>query len=550
MEFILLGPMEAWHEGAPVPLGGPQRRCVLALLLLQPGRVVPLDRLAEIVWGDAPPAKVRSAVRMHVSRLRKALAGDPEVVVGARHSGYVVDIDPQRVDLHRFRRLVADARAGTDSSRSRRLLGEALRLWRGKPLAGLVGEEPRKRLCGGLDEERMSALEQRIELDLQTGRHNAVIAELTQLAADHPARERLAELRMLALYRCGRPTEALAAYQQIRAHLVEEFGIEPGEALRSLQGEVLNADRSWSAPAVGLGEPRLPIPRQLPADVASFTGRGKLLKELDHLHPAVGDRGATPVVIAAIAGMAGVGKSALGVHWAQQVRDEFPDGQLYVNLRGCAAGPPMRPIEALTHFLRALGAPAHHIPTEVETAAGLYRSLLSDKRVLVMLDNASHAEQVRPLLPGSTTCRVLVTSRDMLTDLVARHGARRLVLDVLTRQEAASLITRILGADRASAEPDAVAELARVCARLPLALRIAVANLADRPHDTIAGYVAGLCAGSKRLDALRIEAELVAAGTVFEPPHRCLPPDVQRVFRLSGCETGPRAAAMKSRYHW
>jgi tetratricopeptide (TPR) repeat protein/transcriptional regulator with XRE-family HTH domain len=287
--------------------------------------------------------------------------------------------------------------------------------------------------------------------------------------------------------------------------------------------------------------PAAPRPAQLPADVAAFTGREGHLHSLEAV--LAGPESPAAVVISAITGTAGVGKTALAVHWAQQVRHRFPDGQLYINLRGYDQGPPLRPIEALARFLHALGLPAEQVPVDLEEAASLYRSLLADRQMLILLDNAGHPDQVRPLLPGSPGCLVLVTSRDQLAGLVARDGARRLTIDVLTPAEAGTLLARTLGADRVAAEPHATAELARLCAYLPLALRIAAANLTGRPGDTVAGYVEQLRAGD-RLAALDLAGdEQAGVRAAFDLSYAALPAAAQRLFRLLALVPGPDVTA-------
>ena len=428
----MLGPLEAWHAGRRVPLGGVQRRCVLAALLLEAGKVVSLDRLVEIVWGDDPPARARNAIQAHVSRLRRALACAAEIEIVARRPGYLLRIDPRRIDVHRFRRLVDSATTTGDPQRSDRLLRAALTLWRGLPLADVTYGETRRWLAGPLTEEYLAALEHRLENDLLLGRHATAVAELSGLVAQHPLRERLAELWILAMYRCGRQADALAAYRRTRARLADELGIDPGLALRTLHQRILNADPVLDLDSGDTRPFRLPVPAQLPAGVAAFVGRAEHLRRLDTLLAEHGDSQQETMVIAVITGAAGVGKSALALQWAHQAANWFPDGQLYVDLRGRFPDPPTRPVDALARLLYALGVPANQIPTDPETAEGLYRSLLADKRVLVVLDSAVLLAQIRPLLPGAAGCFVLVTSRHRFDDLIVRDGAHHLPLDVLT----------------------------------------------------------------------------------------------------------------------
>ncbi|HET9139880.1 AfsR/SARP family transcriptional regulator, partial [Actinophytocola sp.] len=420
MEFSILGPVRCEHDGRTVELGGRQRRCVLAVLLLQAGQVVPLDRMVELVWGD-PPVAWRNAVQTHISRLRKVLAVDPSVRIDARPPGYVLHAEPHRVDLLRFRALVAEAGRISDLDRSGELLREALTHWAGRPLADVVASEPLRRLCTSLEEEWLAAVRQRLTVDLRLSRHAAVLGELADLAHAHPTHEGLAELWVLALYRCGRQADALAALQRIRARLVEELGIEPGPALRTLQQRILRADPGLEPVAE---QPRPATPAQLPADVAGFCGRSGELAALDRLRS-----GAAQPVILAVTGTAGVGKTALAVHWAHRARPAFPDGQLFVDLRGYDPNQPMSTGDALVRFLDALGVHGPDIPAEVDARATRFRTAVADRRMLIVLDNASSVEQVRALLPGTATSVALVTSRDSLAGLVALHGARRLELD-------------------------------------------------------------------------------------------------------------------------
>jgi hypothetical protein len=357
-------------------------------------------------------------------------------------------------------------------------------LWRGEPLADTRSEVLAARELPRLTELRLQVLEARIEASLQLGDHTRVIGELRQLASEHPLREHLSALLMLALYRDGRPGEALTAYQQARAVLVAELGIEPGERLHELQRQILTTDPALSGPpALGSGWPTVAsggplVPRQLPGTVRHFTGRTAELDALDALlAEASGGRGAA---ISVISGTAGVGKTALAVRWADQVAAQFPDGQLYVNLRGYDPGRPVSAAAALAGFLRALGVPGPAVPAGLAERAAAYRSLLAGRRLLVLLDNAASPAQVRPLLPGSPSCVVVVTSRDALAGLVARDGAARLGLSLLPPGEAAGLLRTLIGA-RAAADPGGTAALAGLCARLPLALRVAAELAAARP---------------------------------------------------------------------
>ena len=402
---------------------------------------------------------------------------------------YVADPPASTVDAHRFRALVERAGAVCDPAVRVPLLREALGLWRGPLLADVASDDLRDRIGAGLAELRLGALETCLDAELELGRHRQVIPELTELVGAHPTRENLVAALMLALYRDGRGGDALALYAEVRQRLVDQLGIDPGARLRRMHGDILRAEPSLGRTGRDLARAgsggRMPAPAQLPTGTAHFVGRAGQLRELDEALCGPG------TAVAALVGMAGVGKTALAVYWAHRVRDRFPDGQLYANLGGYSAGPPTRPVDVLAGWLRALDVAAGRIPADVDEAAALYRSVVADRRILVVLDNVASAAQVRPLLPGGTTGRALVTSRDQLSGLVAVDGARRISVDLLAPPEAAGLIRRIVGGARAAAEPEAVADLARLCAYLPLAVRIAAAKLAEDRHRTVASYVGG-----------------------------------------------------------
>ena len=539
----MLGTTEAWQGHRRVELGHAKQRSVLAVLLLEAGQVVPVPTLIDRVWGHEPPDGALSVLYGYVARLRRVLA--PAGVRLPRGSGgYLLEVDPAAVDVHRFRRLAAQAGAETDPARRVELCDEALALWRGTPFADAASPW----LTGtreALGQLRLSVLVDRIGAYLALDRPADVLDELREQATAHPLDERLAGLLMVALYRSGRPSDALEAYRAARQALADRCGTEPGPHLRELHQRILRGDPTLAGPAGRA--PDRPVPAGLPHDVAGFVGRREELARLDRLVHAAG-AGRT-VVISAVHGTAGVGKTALAVHWAHRVRDQFPDGQLYVNLRGYAAGSPLRPVDALARFLPALGVPADEVPAGAEDAAGLYRSVLAERRVLVLLDNAGHPDQVRPLLPGSPGCLVLVTSRDKLGGLVARDGAVGLPLDVLSPAEARTLLAHLTGAGRVDREESAAAQLAELCGHLPLALRIAAANLTARPLVTIARYAEELAAGD-RLAALQVDGDPHAGVRVaFDHSYAALTADARRLFRLLGPTPGadigvPAAAAL------
>jgi DNA-binding SARP family transcriptional activator/tetratricopeptide (TPR) repeat protein len=538
LRYLILGPLKVVDGDRTVVLTG-RRRTVLGVLLANADRVVPLDHLVDAVWDDAPPATARRQIQNDISALRRALSdGTARDIIVNDGDGYRIRTRPGELDAQVFTELVAEALDSTrrdEPAAAVEKLRSALRLWRGPALLGLSGR-PVEAVTVRLEEQRLAAVEDCFELELGLGKHRELVGELAELVAAHPLRERLVGQLMLALQGAGRQPDALAAYERLRARLADELGLDPGAPLQQLHTAILRDDRTVAprsqAPAAAPA-----IPAQLPTDVPGFIGRAGHLRRLDDL---LAGRAANAVVITAIAGLGGVGKTALAVHWGHRARSHFPDGQLYVDLRGFAGdAPPVRPVEALAHLLRSLGEPAERIPADVQTAAGRYRSLLADRRVLVVLDNAADAEQVRPLLPAGPGCLVLVTSRDRLTGLLARDGAGSLSLDVLSPDEAQALLAATLGADRVAAEPAATAELARICSHLPLALRVAAANLTGQPWPSIADYVAALREGD-RLTALGVEGdEQSGVRRAFDLSYRTLPADTRPFFRLLGGVPGP-----------
>jgi DNA-binding SARP family transcriptional activator/tetratricopeptide (TPR) repeat protein len=531
MRFRVLGPMQVWHGDGWTTIRAAQPRVVLAVLLAEAGQMVSADRLVDELWGDHPPRTALNTIQGYVARLRKLLGEDSETRLLTRDRGYLLELADGDLDSHVFERLVESGQravAAGELAAGVEELVAALALWRGPALDDVPASSVVTAEVSRLEKRRLTALEARLGAELELGRHLEAVDELQRLVEEYPLREQLRCHLMLAMYRCGRRAEALDVYRDGRAVMVAELGMEPGPELRELERAILADDRTLAG---GTTTTRV-TPAQVPGDVAGFTGRQTLLHQLDGLLPSRGPA----VAIITIAGTAGVGKTALAVHWAHRVRDRFGDGQLYVNLRGYAAGEPVRPIDALARFLHALGVPAEQVPTDVEEASALYRSVLADRRMLVLLDNAHHPSQVRPLLPGAPGCLVLVTSRDALTGLVARDGARGLRLDVLAADEARALLTYLLGADRVHAEPRAVAELADLCARLPLALRITAANLGEH---TVAEYCDLLRAGN-RLATLQVDGdEQAAVRAAFDLSYAALPDDARRLFRLLGLVPGP-----------
>ena len=571
--FRLLGPVELWAAGRPVDLGPAKRRTVLAALLVDVGRWVPAETLIDRVWGEDPPAQVRGTLYAHVARIRRVLAetgaglhgdvgmpstasgsGDaeipsavPELVRGP--AGYRLDLPPDLVDIHRFRSLIARARRAKESDATRVLtLRKAMGLWQGTPLAGVPGAWAARTRESWLH-QYVDAVLAWAEAELRVGGHLVVVDSLSVLVAEHPLIEPLAVALIRALGAAGRAPEALATYGALRKRLSDELGTTPGaEAQRAhqalLRGQAAPRPPSGTSTGTGTGTGRgkAVVPAQLPLDVAGFTGREEELARLEKVLGASTQR-PTAVVVSAVSGTAGVGKTALAVHWAHRARDRFPDGQLYVNLRGYDPARPMTAPDALVRFLTALGVPEQDIPAEPDDRAARYRTEVADRRMLIVLDNAATVEQVRPLLPGTGSCAVLVTSRDSLAGLVAREGAQRLDLDLLPADAARTLLRRLIG-PRAEAEPAAVDTLAAQCARLPLALRVAAELAAARPGTPLTDLVAELADQQGRLFLLDAEGDPRAAVvTVFSWSLRQLPTAAARTFRLLGLHPGPDLGA-------
>ncbi|MFJ7211943.1 BTAD domain-containing putative transcriptional regulator [Amycolatopsis sp. NPDC098790] len=475
MEFHVLGQVEVAVDGRAVGLGGPKPRTLLALLAVHAGHVVPLEQVIDAIWGEEPPDQARAAVYTYVSALRRALAagGDPDVLARSG-GGYRLAVDLDQVDLHVFTRDLSAgrrARAAGEPGRAVALMRDALGAWRGTALGGTQGrwaENERARL----EELRVAALEDRVDVELETGEGESLVPELTSAVAAHPLRERLRAQLMLALHQSGRRADALACYQDGRTTLLDELGLEPGPVLQSAHERVLRDEHETPADRPRPEAQR--VPSQLPFDIADFTGRAREAAELARnlSEPAGGSR------LCAVYGKPGSGKSTVAAHVAHRVREHFPDGQLYASLRGVQA---VRadPAEVLAGFLRALGVPDQDIPARQEERAQLYRTMLADRRILVVLDDASDERQVRPLLPGGHTCAALVTSRERLG---AVGGATHLHLPVLDDAEALELLTRVVGGTRVAEQPEAARELVRLCGNLPLAVRIAGARLAARPR--------------------------------------------------------------------
>jgi DNA-binding SARP family transcriptional activator/tetratricopeptide (TPR) repeat protein len=581
LDVAVLGPLAVRRGGVDVALPAGKQRAVLAALLLSAGRVVSLDELAEAAWGDRPPASARVTLQNYVKRLRHAVGDTGRALIVTHPGGYRINLADDAVDVRRFevlQRGAQEAAGAGEWQRAAEQLREALSLWRGEPLTNVPSDALLQREKPRLVEMHSEALEARIDADLQLGRHGAVIAELRQFSAAYPLRERPHGMLMLALYRDGRRAEALAVYQHARDTLVSELGLEPGPDLRDLHQRILSADPALSlttrqaagdgraatvtpapatppqsagpggpggpgGPAEGGGPQVPPVPRQLPAAVRHFAGRQAELKAL----AALLDRHDAPtgaVVISAIGGTAGIGKTALALHFAHRVTGRFPDGQLYVNLRGFDPScTPLHPAAAVRGFLGALGVTAEHIPADLDAQTALYRSMLAGKRTLILLDNACDTDQVRPLLPGSPGSLALITSRRPLTALAATQDAHLITLDVLSRAEAHEMLARRLGPQRVADEPQAAAGLVRLCAGLPLALAVTAARATAHPSFSLAALAAELRDEHGRLDALNAGEAAADVRAVFSWSYRQLTGPAARMFRLLGVHPGPDISA-------
>jgi DNA-binding SARP family transcriptional activator/tetratricopeptide (TPR) repeat protein len=559
VRFRLLGPLEIRAGEGWRGIGAPKWRSVLAPLLINAGQIVPADALISAVWGEAPPAKAANLVSIYVLRLRRLMdEADSELLV-TRAPGYQLRVSSPDTDALLFEAMVRDGRrafADGDPKAAARGLTEALGLWYGRPLADVRATPLIEAEAERLGELRLEATELRLAAELGCGGAAQAVAEIRRLLADHPLREGLWLLLMRALDGAGRHAEALEVYGQARSVIAAQLGVDPGAELRRLHAELLANDHAGLPGIISTGtvtiaagptsngtvrsQARTPAPAQLPADIADFTGRAEQVKRLADLLSgprANGDSGA--VRIAVVAGAGGLGKTSLAVHAAHRLRRKFGDGQLYVDLLGATPNPAPA-ADVLARFLRDLGVDGRDIPVDPDERAARYRTALASRRMLVVLDNARDAAQVRPLLPGAASCAVLVTTRSRMPDL----ASNRLVdLNVLDRAEALALFVKVVGEDRAAAEPEATAELLDACAGLPLAIRICAARLATRSGWSIRAMANRLRDEHRRLDELR--AGDLAVRASFQVSFASLPAvtgsggvDPARAFCLLGLWQG------------
>jgi DNA-binding SARP family transcriptional activator/tetratricopeptide (TPR) repeat protein len=523
--WTLLGPVRLVAGGSAVDLGTAKQRGILAMLLLTPRQAVPVSRLIGGMWDDSPPRSA-NAVAPYITRLRRVFDTVEPGQSWLRYGdgGYLIDCDPGQVDLHRVRRLGEELRVAPTGEAAARLLAE-LRRWQPVALAGVPGSWA-ERVRDELAHERLSWYGRWAG----AGRHDDVVGHLAPLAGENLTVEGLIAPLMVALAGSGRSAEALTWYARARSAIREELGSEPSPDLQSLHLRILREDPAVTSTAVSVPGYRPLVPKQLPADVPGFAGRAAHLDRLHRLLDAPGQ------ALAVVSGPPGVGKTALATHWAHRVRDRFPDGQLYVNLRGFDANRRSAavPADAVRAFLEAFGVLPERIPAAEDARVAMYRSVMAGKRALLVLDNARDAGQVRPLLPGEPGCAVVVTSRARLTGLAVTEGAHPVLLDVLKAGEARDLLARRVGDDRVKAEPGAVDEIATACGRLPLALAVTAARAAVRPEFSMVAIASELRDAHSRLDVLTGTDPATNVRTVFSWSYGTLSPDAARVFRLLG----------------
>ncbi|HEV2935018.1 MAG TPA: BTAD domain-containing putative transcriptional regulator [Streptosporangiaceae bacterium] len=499
MEFRILGPLEVADGSQRLELGGPRQQVVLAMLLLSPNNVVTLGRLQEAIYGEDLPPTSRSQAQISISSLRRLFTSHGHAAtIATRAGGYVIGVGAGQLDSQRFRELVTTARHSSHLDQAVAAYRDALRLWRGSALDGIDSQLVRA-AASRLDEERLATIEDRLTLELDLGRHHELVGELAELVDEFPLRERLRGQLMLALYRCDRTAEALQVYRQARRTMIDELGIEPGEPLQKLEHAILTTDPALDRPKTPVTlQPAGPqVPSLLPAGIADFTGRAGLIEQIGGQLIDRENRLAAPVVV--ITGQGGVGKTSLAVRVAHGVADHFPDGQLFADLHAGTAHP-VGPMYVLERFLRVLGVPGPQVPPGLDERAEVYRNLLAGRKMLVVLDDAASESQVSPLLPGSEAAAVVITSRGRLAGLA---GATCVEVDVLGAGQSVELLARIAGADRVQAQSQAATAVAGQCGHLPLALRIAGARLAARPHWSVQQLADRLADETRRLDELR-----------------------------------------------
>lgn len=532
----LLGPLEVVLDGRAVHITSDRLRAILAVLASSAGRTVSVDTIGEYVWGDELPVNLRRTVQTWVARLRSVL--DLDLIV-SRPGGYVLVAEPRQVDIVHFGVLLDAAATMSDPDTERATIRQALDLWRGTPYDGVSAHGLESLDGQQLTQRYLAALERATDLALDAGIPGEHDAQLRTELERHPLRESLWVRHLRVLATSGRSAEALTAYETIRRRLADDLGVDPGAELQRVHAELLN-------PSPPQPRERLVArPRQLPADL-EFVGRSDTLAALD-LAMGIGDPTAPAMVVAAVTGHGGAGKTSLAVHWAHLRQEEFPDGQIFVDLRGFAPALPVEPAEALGAVLSSLGVAADQIPSGVDARGALYRTLLADRRTLVVLDNARDSEQVRPLLPG-TSGRVIVTSRGALRGLSALEGARRVAVDELSTADAEMVLNTRFRHHGLTVSGSTVTELARLCSRLPLALVIAAEYVARHQDQGVDDLMRGLRDERDRLDALDVlDDQAASVRSVFSWSYAALDPEAARMYRLLASnlplDFGPELAA-------
>ncbi|MBO4204418.1 AfsR/SARP family transcriptional regulator [Micromonospora echinofusca] len=539
--FRLLGPLQVAGPKGHADIAAHRQRIILAMLLLAAGRVVSVDRLAEAVWDESPPQTAKGQIQICVSALRRSLA---EVglsdVLQTRPPGYLLEVDPEQVDLLVFQRLISEgSRMGEQGNLDEavELFGRALSLWRGNPLAGLESRVLRA-VGARIEEMRSRAHEEHMNLRLRQGAHTEIVAQLFDLVEEYPLREHMRAQLILALYRSGRQAEALQSYREARETLVSELGIEPGAELRELERAILLGDTEYElkphlpSVAQSLVQTAYTPARILPPDIADFTG-SLLAERLQNLIVARSAAEDVAPTVVSVFGKGGIGKTTLAIHAARAVAAEFPDAQLYAKLNGSTAEP-LPPSWVLERFLRALGVSGSKIPEGLDERADTFRGLVAGRRVLIVLDDVADEDQVRPLLPGGGPSAVVLTSRHRLTVL---PGIHQLECQELSTNDAVELLARIAGPARVYAEPTQALELVELCGRLPLALRIAAGRLLSRPHWTVGKMVERLTVEDSRLDELTHAGQCVRSNIGLS--YESLNDAERRLFRLLGMLEAP-----------
>ncbi|SIO84400.1 putative transcriptional regulator [Nocardiopsis sp. JB363] len=527
----MLGPIAAWSDGRSLPVGGPRQRCVLGVLLVYAGREVTFDQLISYLWNDDPPRTARSVIQVQISHLRRSFPG----LIKTTSGGYLADLDPDRIDLHRFRRLRGSAQ-GVSSPDVLTRLSKALESWRGVPFSGVGSEHLLYSVVSPMLEERWAAVAEWAGCALELGRAKEVVAYLTPIARQEELRERIHHLLITALWRSGERAAALSAYEAIRSRLAEELGVDPDPELMALHTQILRADTIEKTPAKGTRplvlsrEDGFVVRNDLPRDIPDFAGRENSLAKV--LGLAAHDEKRAKVCV--ITGTGGVGKTTVAVRAGHELADEYTDGQLFIDLYGYTLDKePLDPHTALGALLRAVGVDPDEVPESLDERSALWRATLMGRRVLTVLDNAVTYSQVAPLLAASPGSLTLVTSRN---DLSGLSGARYISLNVLEKKSSLELFARVLGEDKVIQEPEEAQEVARLCGGLPLALRVVAGRMMSRPRWTFAHVVRRLSEQNRQFRELQVDGQSVESA--IDLSYRSLNPELHRTFLLLSAAFG------------